>query len=273
MKINLVIDLLNRIIENKIEIWDINDHELESTKEEFLSNNKRSADREIVSLIVKHTDIVYKYIHNQLKIEYKLRFFDISSFKPIKSKNKITLEFEYYDLNLDELEILDDLIKKVKSLIDGNSSLSYNILYLLPFKNGEYFKFGISSQKDLHRVNHIDNLYQVDFQNSVIYYGLKPDIQLVENYIKKITSMSYNNPYKGKDGYSEIREFSLFKRILHKCDDQFRNDFSFIKYELKNLELDKWRNELKSRVIIKKDVSNSFESIPELDLPDIFFIE
>lgn len=75
MDANLVLDLLNRIIENKIEIWDeitweIEDSTLESVKEEFLSNYKRGSDREIISLIIEHTDIVYKWIINQLKISY-----------------------------------------------------------------------------------------------------------------------------------------------------------------------------------------------------------
>jgi hypothetical protein len=78
MRANLVLDLLNRIIENRIEIWDeitfnIEDSELDIVKEEFLSNHKRTSDREIISLIIKHTETVYKWIVNQLKIEYQKR--------------------------------------------------------------------------------------------------------------------------------------------------------------------------------------------------------
>jgi hypothetical protein len=103
---------------------------------------------------------------------------------------------------------------------------------------------------------------------------LKPDIQLVENYIKKITPRIYNSPYKGKDGHSEIRDFSFFENILDKCDNQFQTDFSFVRYELKNLEINNWKSNLKVRPVVKKDDFNSFESIPELEyLPDVFFLD
>ena len=103
---------------------------------------------------------------------------------------------------------------------------------------------------------------------------MKPDIQLVENYIKKITPRIYNSPYKGKDGHSEIRDFYLFESILEKCDNQFQRDFSFVRYELKNLEINNWKNNIKTRTVVKKDDYNSFDSIPELEyLPDVFFLD
>jgi len=279
METNLVIDLLNRIIENKIEIYDeitdnVDESDLESIKEEFLSNYKKHADREIISLILEHTELVYKYIVNQLKIQYKLKVFNTCDFVVSNSKEQINLDFQYYNFNIDEKEILDYIIDKANQVIDGNYIMSYNILYLLPFKNGKHFKFGISTQRDLSRVYRIDSLYNIDFEKSIIYYGLKPDIQLVENYIKKITPRIYNSPYKGKDGHSEIRDFYLFESILEKCDNQFQRDFSFVRYELKNLEINNWKNNIKTRTVVKKDDYNSFDSIPELEyLPDVFFLD
>jgi len=279
METNLVVDLLNRIIENKIEIYDeitndIDESDLESIKEEFLSNYKKHADREIISLILEHTELVYKYIVNQLKIQYKLKVFNTCDFVVSNSKEQINLDFQYYNFNIDEKEILDYIIDKANQVIDGNYIMSYNILYLLPFKNGKHFKFGISTQRDLSRVYRIDSLYNIDFEKSIIYYGLKPDIQLVENYIKKITPRIYNSPYKGKDGHSEIRDFYLFESILEKCDNQFQRDFSFVRYELKNLEINNWKNNIKTRTVVKKDDYNSFDSIPELEyLPDVFFLD
>ena len=279
METNLVVDLLNRIIENKIEIYDeitynVDESDLESIKEEFLSTYKKHADREIISLILEHTEIVYKWILNQLKIEYKLRVLNRSNFIVAKSKTQIGLDFQYHHFDLDEKDILDNIITKANQIIDGNYTLSYNLLYLLPFKNGKYFKFGISTQKDLSRVDHINNLYDIDFNKSIVYYGLKTDIQLVENYIKKITPRIYNNPYQGKDGFSEVRDFSFFENILDKCDNQFQRDFSFVRYELKKLEINNWKSNLKVRPVVKKDDFNSFESIPELEyLPDVFFLD
>ena len=279
METNLVVDLLNRIIENKIEIYDeitdnVDESDLESIKEEFLSTYKKHADREIISLILEHTELVYKYIVNQLKIQYKLKVFNTCDFVVSNSKEQINLDFQYYNFNLDEKEILDYIIDKANQVIDGNYVMSYNLLYLLPFKNGKYFKFGISTQKDLSRVDHINNLYDIDFNKSIVYYGLKTDIQLVENYIKKITPRIYNNPYQGKDGFSEVRDFSFFENILDKCDNQFQTDFSFVRYELKNLEINNWKSNLKVRPVVKKDDFNSFESIPELEyLPDVFFLD
>ena len=94
MRANLVLDLLNRIIENRIDIWDeitfnIEDSELDIVKEEFLSNHKRTSDREIISLIIKHTETVYKWIVNQLKIEYQRLVLHKATFRHCVIKNKI----------------------------------------------------------------------------------------------------------------------------------------------------------------------------------------
>ena len=102
METNLVVDLLNRIIENKIEIYDnitdnVDESDLESIKEEFLSNYKKHADREIISLILEHTELVYKYIVNQLKIQYKLKVFNTCDFVVSNSKEQINLDFYLSD--------------------------------------------------------------------------------------------------------------------------------------------------------------------------------
>ena len=140
METNLVVDLLNRIIENKIEIYDeitdnVDESDLESIKEEFLSTYKKHADREIISLILEHTEIVYKWIFNQLKIEYKLRVLNRSNFIVAKSKTQIGLDFEYHHFDFDEKDILDSIITKANQIIDGNYTLSYNLLYLLPLRD------------------------------------------------------------------------------------------------------------------------------------------
>jgi hypothetical protein len=266
--VNLSLDLLNRIVESKIEIYDeINYNSEDSIREEFLNRYKYDADSKLVSLIIDNQNVVYKYIHNELKIQYKLHFLKKCQFV-IEKKESITLEFEYYSLNEEEQSILNKVTNEVDRVILGNTNFSYYILYLLKFKNGTHYKLGITNQLELNRIKHLDDLYDIDFENSVIYYGLKRDIQLVETYLKKLIPEIYNNPYKSKDGFSEIREIKSFDKVIDKCDNQFSKDFYFIRLELKNLE-DGWKQKIKKT----KPVKSNHEKIDLPDFEDILDID
>lgn len=261
--VNLSLDLLNRIIESKIEIYDEISFDTDrcesSIRKEFLSRYKYDADSKLVSLIIDNQNIVYKHVYNELKIEYKLKLFKNCQFL-ITEKSQVNLDFEYFSLENKEKDIINIVTSEVNRIILGNTNFSYYILYLLKFKNGTHYKLGISNQLELNRIKHLDNTYEIDFENSVIYYGLKRDIQLVETYLKKLIPEIYNNPYKGKDGFSEIREIKSFDKVFHKCDNQFSKDFSFIRVELKNLE-DGWKQKVKKPASVK-----SYHD--EIDLPD-----
>lgn len=259
--INLSLDLLNRIIESKIEIYDevTYDNENSEVVDEFLERYKYDADSKLVSLILDNREIVYKHIYNELKTQYKFMSLGKSTFS-ISNGKRNTLDFEYYSLNNNEKDIVRIVVDEVNRIISGITNLSYNIFYLLHFKNGTHYKLGISNQLDLSRLKHLDDLYNIDFDNSIIYYGLKRDIQLVENYLKKLIPEIYDNPYKGKDGFSEVREMKTFQKVFDKCENQFSKDFLFIKYELSKLETD-WKNKIKKTKTTSKST--------DIDLPEI----
>jgi hypothetical protein len=260
--INLSIDLLNRIIESKIEIYDEITYNNKSSElvYDFLERYKYDADSKLVSLIIENREIVYKYIYNKLKIQYKLIFLNKSTFSISNEKINNNLDFEYYLLDDKEEKILHIIKNEVDRIISGNTNLSYNIFYLLRFKYGIHYKLGISNQLDFSRLKILSDLYDIDFNKSIIYYGLKRDIQLIENYLKKLIPEIYDNPYKGKDGFSEIRDIKSFEKVFEKCENQFSKDFSLIKYELKNLEPD-WKQKIKK-------TKNSSKST-DIDLPEI----
>jgi hypothetical protein len=257
--INLSLDLLNRIIESKIHIYDDISYNEEYELYDFLQKYKYDADYKLIYLILDNREIVYKYIYNEFKIQYKLLLIEKSKFN-IGGYREITLDIEYYNFDSDEEKKLKIIKDEVSRIIYSNTNLSYSILYLLRFKNGIHYKFGISNNLNLYRLKILNDIYEIDFNKSFIYYGLKRDIHLVENYIKKIIPEIHNNPYQGMNGFSEIRGMETFKKVFKKCENQFLKDFSLIKYELRKLNKD-WDKDIKKIKLIENEID-----IPEIDI-------
>lgn len=268
--INLKTDFLNRVIEGKIEDYnkrsEISDKTEDEIKDEFIERCRRDVDFKIVSLILEHTLPIYRYICNELKVEYKLRVINKGDFYIYGKKEDININLEYYYFNDEEKEIINQIISETDRIISGNTNLSYYVLYLLPFNNGDYYKLGITNQKDLFRIKHLDDLYDINFDDAVIFYGLKKDILLAERYLKQYIPMMYDNPYEGKDGFSEVREMQYFNKTMKKCNEQFTNDFGFLKYKLKDLDISEWKNSVKQRPKKKEEISIEFPDI-EFNIP------
>ena len=120
------------------------------------------------------------------------------------------------------------------------------ILYVLPFKNGKHFKFGITRVKNFTRIKMIHKMYEIDMDKCIIYRGDKTSIMLVENRLKEYELLQVEE-YFGLEGYTEIRniselensieiiesykEFDLVKESLTKYSEEFR--FSMNRVEFK----------------------------------------
>ena len=162
----------------------------------------------------------------------------------------------------EEKEIINQIVSETNRIITGNTSLSYYVLYLLPFNNGDYYKLGITNQKDLFRIKYLDDVYDINFDESAIFYGFKRDILLAEKYLKQYIPKVYDNPYDGMNGFSEVREIEYFDKTMEKCTNQFTIDFGFLKYKLKDLDIPEWKNSIKQRPKRKEEI--------QIDLPDIY---
>lgn len=265
--INLTIDFLNKVIDGKIEIYNkrayLSDKTEEEVKEEFIEKCKSDVDFKLISLILEHTLLIYRYIYNELIVEYKLRVINKGDFYVYGKKKDININLEFYYFNDEEKEIINQILSETNRIISGNTNLSYYVLYLLPFNNGNYYKLGITNQKDLFRIKYLDDIYDINFDESVIFYGFKRDILLVEKYLKQYIPKIYDNPYDGMNGFSEVREMEHFDKTVEKCTNQFTSDFEFLKYKLKDLDIPEWKNSIKQRPKKKEEIN--------IELPDVEF--
>jgi hypothetical protein len=264
--INLTIDFLNKVIDGKIEIYNkkayLSDKTEDEVKEEFIERCKSDVEFKVISLILEHTLLIYRYIYNELIVEYKLRVINQGNFYVYGKKENININLEFYYFTCEEKEIIDQIVSETNRIITGNTSLSYYVLYLLPFNNGDYYKIGITNQKDLFRIKYLDDVYDINFDKAAIFYGFKRDILLTERYLKQYIPKIYDNPYDGMNGFSEVREIEHFDKTMEKCSNQFAIDFGFLKYKLKDLDIPEWKNSIKQRPKRKEEI--------QIDIPDIY---
>ena len=264
--INLTIDFLNKVIDGKIEIYNkrayLSDKTEDEVKEEFIERCKSDVEFKVISLILEHTLLIYRYIYNELIVEYKLRVINQGDFYVYGKKQDININLEFYYFTDEEKEIINQIVSETNRIITGNTSLSYYVLYLLPFNNGDYYKLGITNQKDLFRIKYLDDVYDINFDEAAIFYGFKRDILLAEKYLKQYIPKVYDNPYDGMNGFSEVREIEYFDKTMEKCTNQFTIDFGFLKYKLKDLDIPEWKNSIKQRPKRKEEI--------QIDLPDIY---
>lgn len=89
-------------------------------------------------------------------------------------------------------------------------------LYLIPFKNGLYFKFGISSNGFSRILLHNRN-YEIDYSKSYIIKAESKVIRFLEMELSCTFPGSDDiiNKYYGMDGYTEIRDFIYFEEVLN----------------------------------------------------------
>lgn len=88
------------------------------------------------------------------------------------------------------------------------------ILYILPFKNGNHFKFGITKIQSLKRIKQINSLYDIDIDNGFIYRGDKTSVISAESELKIYETLEVDE-YLGLPGYTEIRDISKLDMTIN----------------------------------------------------------
>lgn len=81
-------------------------------------------------------------------------------------------------------------------------------LYILPFKDKQHIKIGISLNNNFNRIKQLSNIYDIDSDNIILYTSDNSNnIKLLEKNIKTIINetISPDNIHYGKDGHTEIR--------------------------------------------------------------------
>ena len=104
------------------------------------------------------------------------------------------------------------------------------LLYILPFNNGNHFKFGITGVKKFTRIKSLNRTYGIDIDKSFIYRGDKKSIVLIESKLKENEFLQVDD-YIGIDGYTEVRKISELKNTIDIIESYI--EFNLIKESLK----------------------------------------
>jgi len=104
------------------------------------------------------------------------------------------------------------------------------ILYVLPFRNGKHFKFGITSVESLKRIKGLNKIYDIDIDKSFIYRGEKSVITSTESELKIYEFLEVDD-YIGLPGYTEIREVSELENTISIIENYNLKKESLVKYK------------------------------------------
>lgn len=116
-------------------------------------------------------------------------------------------------------------------------------LYLIPFNDGKHFKLGITQSKDLSRIKKLNQIYDVNYEQSLLVSASKArSIQLLEKDLLNIFSGEVQK-YKGKDGWTEVRPLSFFTDVI--AEIKSRNSVLGLKIE----PLNNYTQELNSKPV------------------------
>lgn len=143
------------------------------------------------------------------------------------------------------------------------------ILYILPFRNGKYFKFGITKNMNLDRIKEVNRNYGIDVDRSLIYYGDTREVTSIESKLKDRPCLEQHK-YKGCDGYTEVRKISELDDVIN-----IVKTYNLSEFELKSLNFKFKRYRLshlpKKKKInhIKRELSSGPVYLPEVDLTPI----
>jgi hypothetical protein len=89
-------------------------------------------------------------------------------------------------------------------------------LYIIPFKDNQHLKVGISLNNNFNRINHLASIYDINHDNIIIYSSDNiNNIKLLEKNIKTIINetITLDNIHYGKDGHTEIRNIKHLNDI------------------------------------------------------------
>lgn len=138
------------------------------------------------------------------------------------------------------------------------------ILYLLPFKNGTHFKFGITdiAKRGFDRpYQELDPLYGIDFSKALmVSANKKEEIYVLETELKRNYARYFkSNEFEGKDGASEILPMKYFDEVIIFIKAKAR----IIKWQ--DLKIVSWPEEVRSPVCLpprKKKIQRPLKQRP-----------
>ena len=104
--------------------------------------------------------------------------------------------------------------------------MNKHYIYLLPTKNGRYFKLGKSSIGQVRATGKLHRIYNFDFNRSLVFFADRETVYKVETELKK-SIPSCKHVYGKVDGSSEIREFKYFGKALALLRDKELVEFPF----------------------------------------------
>lgn len=105
------------------------------------------------------------------------------------------------------------------------------ILYLLPFKSGEEFKFGTSKSKDNH-FKTIDRLYGVDFTKAKILTALDNGLIFsIEQQLKHEYRDFACKHHRGKDGWTEILPIKFLALVIEEITEKAKKEWLKLRLE------------------------------------------
>ena len=84
-------------------------------------------------------------------------------------------------------------------------------LYILPFTDGQYFKIGISGNS-FNRVNHHNNTYDINYDESFVFLGKRQVISSLEYLLLSTTKRI--DCFEGLDGHTEVRNIKELPNCL-----------------------------------------------------------
>lgn len=126
-------------------------------------------------------------------------------------------------------------------------------LYIIPFKNKEYFKFGVSFVENFNRVDKHIKTYDGDENNITIVESMESSIKLLEKNIATIIPISEKSPYGNTyDGYTEIRGIKHIDKAMS-IINMFKDDLSLNIKQYKPNKITKINKKLKPKT---KPVNN-----------------
>jgi hypothetical protein len=142
------------------------------------------------------------------------------------------------------------------------------ILYVLPFKNGKHFKFGITKVKNFTRIKMIHKMYEIDMEKCYIYRSDRDSIMLIENKLKEYELLQVEE-YRGLEGYTEIRNISELQNSIDIIESY--TEFDLIKEPLtmynREFRFSMNRVEFKPNVLTTlSSLKTGGEELPNLDL-------
>lgn len=143
--------------------------------------------------------------------------------------------------------------------------MNTSALYLLPFKNEQYFKIGITRNLETYlRLINIDKMFRVDFSKAYLVNSTHTYImKTIEKQLLNENPFEIPLEYKGISGSQEIRPMSFFYKFLEELEEKKNTKPHLgitIKKDLSGLVPEYTGEKINKNIIVKvRNVSNKLD--------------